>query len=135
MRALVVDDDFTSCRLIQKILLPYGDCDSAINGKEAVEAFQRAWEKGRPYDLICLDIMMPEMDGQEALRQIRAAEDLMNIPALEGAKIIMTTALSDWEHVWAAFKSQCDGYIVKPYDKRKILDELKSLNLLESQTP
>jgi len=134
MRALVVDDDFTSRRLMQQILLPYGDCDAAADGREAVDAFRRAWEQGRPYDLICLDIMMPEMDGQHVLQEIRALESSMNIYALDGVKIVMTTALSNWGNVWGAFNAQCDGYLVKPYDKGKILGEIRSLGLLVQQT-
>ena len=132
MRALVVDDDLTSRRLMQQILLSYGDCDSAVNGREAVDAFLRAWEQGRPYDLICLDIMMPEMDGQEVLWKIRELENSMNTG---GVKIIMTTALSNWRDVWGAFDAQCDGYVVKPYDKGKIIGEIRSLGLLVHQTP
>jgi len=130
MRVLVVDDDFTSRRLMQHILLPYADCDSAVNGREAVDAFQHAWEQGRPYDLVCLDIMMPEMDGQQVLREIRSIEGSMNINALDGVKIIMTTALDNWGNVWGAFNGQCDGYLVKPYDKGRIIDELRSLGLV-----
>ncbi len=135
MRVLVVDDDFTSRRLMQQILLPYGDCDPAVNGREAVEAFRRAWQQGRPYDLICLDIMMPEIDGQQVLEEIRALESSMNINAFDGVKIVMTTALSNWGNVWGVFNAQCDGYLVKPYDKGKILGEIRSLGLLVQQTP
>ncbi|MCA1987263.1 MAG: response regulator, partial [Desulfovibrio sp.] len=66
MRVLIVEDDFTSRKLMQTILSPYGDCDVAVNGREAVEAFQNALNSAKPYDLVCMDIMMPEMDGQEA---------------------------------------------------------------------
>ncbi|HBN09144.1 MAG TPA: response regulator, partial [Cyanobacteria bacterium UBA8530] len=61
MRILIVEDDFTSRRLLQKILAPYGECEIAINGKEAVSAVELAWGEDAPYHLICLDIMMPEM--------------------------------------------------------------------------
>ncbi|HVN23153.1 MAG TPA: response regulator [Syntrophorhabdales bacterium] len=135
MRTLVVDDDATSRRLMQHILMPYGECDTAANGREATDAFRRAWEEGRPYDLICLDIMMPEMDGQRALTEIRSLESRMNINALDGVKIIMTTALSNWGDVWGAFDAQCDGYIVKPYDKGRILGEIHSLGLPVDQSP
>ncbi len=130
MRVLVVDDDFTSRRLMQHILLPHADCDSAVNGREAVGAFRLAWEQSRPYDLICLDVMMPEMDGRQVLGEIRSLEGSMNINALNAVKIIMTTALDNCGNIWGTFNGQCDGYLVKPYDKGKLIDAVRSLGLL-----
>ncbi len=66
MRILVVEDDFISRRLLCRFLERFGECDVAINGNEAVNAVEHALQAGAHYDLICLDIMMPEMDGQEA---------------------------------------------------------------------
>ena len=63
MKALVVEDDFTSRLIMQEMLLGYGSVHIAVNGREALDAFMVAFEKGAPYDLICLDIMMPELDG------------------------------------------------------------------------
>ena len=74
MKTLVVEDDLVSRQLLQTILSRYGECNVAVNGKEALSAFSLAWKALQPYDLICLDVMMPEMDGQETLRQIRKIE-------------------------------------------------------------
>ena len=74
MRTLVVEDDFTSRLLLQSFLAKYGDCHIAVNGKEAITAFRTANQEGNKYDLICMDIMMPEMDGQAAITQIRDLE-------------------------------------------------------------
>jgi len=86
-----------------------------------------ALRAGDPYHLICLDILMPEMDGQAALRQIRVMEQAASA---ERAKIIMTTVLSDKESVSAAIQGSCDAYIVKPIDKAKLLEHLRSLKLI-----
>ena len=95
MKALIVEDDFTSRLFLQTFLSRYGECHVAVNGKEAVEAFRLATNNGSPYDLICMDIMMPEMDGQEAVRQMRALEDAGGVLSHRGVKIIMTTAVTD----------------------------------------
>jgi two-component system chemotaxis response regulator CheY len=130
MKTLIVEDDFTSRLLLQEILKSYGPSHIAVNGKEAVEAAHLARKTGAPYDLICLDIMMPEMDGQEALRQIREQEESMGIWSTEGAKIVMTTALSDFGNLRAAYMSLCDAYLEKPIQKAKLLEALRKLKLI-----
>ncbi len=129
LRVLVVEDDFTSRLLLQKLLAPYGEVHIAVNGKEAVSAFRGALEAGRPYDLVCLDIMMPEKDGHEALREMRALEESRNTPSTQGAKVIMTTALGDVKNVAAAYDELCDGYLVKPVEKAKLMALLLELKV------
>ncbi|MBN2333302.1 MAG: response regulator [Deltaproteobacteria bacterium] len=130
MKTLIVEDDFTSRLLLQELLKQYGPSHIAVNGKEAVEAVRTALETGEPYDLICLDIMMPEMDGQEALQQIRAQEEARNILSSNGAKIVMTTALNDLKNVSFAYQNLCDAYLTKPIEKAKLIDELRELKLI-----
>ena len=95
MKTLIVEDDPTSRLLLQEYLKRYGALHVAVNGEEAVEAVRVALDVDKPYNLICLDIMMPEMDGQEALREIRALEEAKGIWSTSGAKVVMTTALGD----------------------------------------
>ena len=127
MKTLIVEDDFTSRLLLQELLKGYGPSHVAVNGKEAVEATRLALEAGEPYDLICLDIMMPEMDGQQALRNIRAQEEARGIISSNGAKIVMTTALGDLKNVSAAYSGLCDGYLTKPIQKAKLRSGLVSM--------
>jgi len=132
MRILIVEDDMTSRLLLRKMLESLGACDVAVNGKEAVEAFRLASEQREPYALVCLDIMMPEMDGQAALKAIRALEqDAGRLPS-QAAKIVMTTALRDIENVTNAYRELCDGYLVKPIVRDKLVSLLKELDLLTS---
>jgi two-component system chemotaxis response regulator CheY len=130
MKSLVVEDDFTSRFLLQTILSLYGECHGAVNGREALTVYRKAKEKGEPFDLICLDIMMPEMDGLEALRHFRSLEKEEDLSDQSGVKIIMTTALSDTENMNQAMKNSCDAYLVKPINKSKLLDHLKSFGLI-----
>ena len=131
MKTLIVEDDFTSRLLLQGLLQPFGVCHVCINGIEAVEAFKIALEQKEPYDLVCLDIMMPEMDGQTALKEIRTIEDAAGIVASHVAKVIMTTALDDKKNIMNAFREQCDIYLVKPIDREKLNESLKSLGLIQ----
>lgn len=131
MKSLVVEDDFVSRLVLQKMLNPYGICDAAVNGKEAVEAFLLAIEDDEPYDLICLDVMMPEMDGKEALKIIREKEVEFNVSPKDETKIIMTTALDTPKDVMDAFnEGGCTSYLVKPISKIKIIQTIKELRLV-----
>jgi two-component system chemotaxis response regulator CheY len=101
-----------------------------VNGREAVNAFRSAREHGQAYDLICMDIMMPEMDGQAAAKTIRAIEEVGGTLSTHGAKIIMTTALDDAKNVFQSFDSLCDAYLFKPIDTGKLLGHIKEFHLI-----
>jgi two-component system chemotaxis response regulator CheY len=124
-----VEDDFASRILLQTMLSRYGECHIAVNGREAVEAFQRAWKSGCGYDLICMDIMMPEMDGQAALVEIREIEAAAGILSCDGAKVIMTTALDQPKSVVRAFYELCDAYLVKPIDTARLMEHLREFRM------
>lgn len=130
MRILIVEDDFISRKLLQRLLGHYGECDIAVNGQEAIEAFSMAHKESKPYDLVCMDIMMPVVDGQQALKEIREIERAMDMPMSQEVKVIMTTALDDPRNVVESFyKGGATSYITKPIDKKKLLDEIRSLGL------
>lgn len=131
MRVLVVEDDMVSRRVLVKFLEPYGECDCAEDGYQALEHFQKALDAKDKYHLICLDIMMPGMDGHEVLKEIRRREAEKGIHGLDGAKVIMTTALSDRGNIMEAFRSQCEAYLFKPIDRQKLLDQVRSLGLMK----
>lgn len=131
MKTLIVEDDFTSRFFLQKMMVKYGYCDVAVNGKEALDAFILAYEEGSPYDLILLDIMMPEMNGKEALKRIRSYERSINVSYKKEVKIIMLTALDSPQDVIESFyEGGCSAYIVKPVEKVKLVEVLKEYKLL-----
>lgn len=133
MKYLIVEDDFAARKLLQKYLCDYGDGDVAVNGVECVYAFKEALDEGQPYDLICLDIMMPEMDGCQALEAIRQIESEHGIGGLEGVKVIMTTALGDSKNVMKSFREGCEAYIVKPIERQKLFKEIEGLGLISAK--
>ncbi|MCP4715040.1 MAG: response regulator, partial [Deltaproteobacteria bacterium] len=118
-------------KTMQKMLAAYGQCDNAANGEEAVEAFQLAWDEDNAYDLICLDIMMPGVNGHEALEKIRALEQQRGIAAKDEVKVIMTTSLDDPKSVVSSYKEGATAYLVKPVTKEKLLFEMRRLRLIE----
>lgn len=130
MKSLIVDDDFFSRRILQTMLAGYGECHVAVDGKEALFAFKQALAEETPYDVICLDIMMPEMTGQEVLKKIREIEASKNILGSNSSKVIMTTALDDKENIKAAFREQCESYLIKPISKTKLVNALTEFGLI-----
>jgi len=132
VKCLIAEDHLLSRRILKELLSPECDCDIAVNGQEAIDSFQLAHESKRPYDVIFMDIMMPEVDGLEALQCIRALERKMEIPHSLAVKVVMTTALDDPHTVIRSFNEcEADSYIVKPISRHKLANELRKLNLLK----
>jgi len=131
MKSLIVDDDFISRRILQSILSNYGECHVAIDGQEALFAFEQSLAEESPYNLICLDIMMPGMTGHEVLKKIREREEVKGIFGNNTTKIIMTTALKDNENIKNSFREQCEAYLIKPISKTKLIKTLTDFGLIE----
>lgn len=129
MRSLVVEDDATNRKLLQTFLSRYGECDIAVDGKEAVDTVDRAHRNHQGYDLVCMDLRMPQLDGQEAIREIRKQEAASGV--LKAAKIIVTTIHTDTEDIATALLGRCNAYLVKPIDTAKLKKELKALGLIQ----
>ena len=127
MRILIAEDDFASRKAILKFLSVYGECDVTVDGMEAIDAFMMALEEEDPYDLICLDVMMPVMDGYQALKNIRDIEREHNVDPADQAKVIMTTALNEEKNVKKAFELGCTVYCAKPIDLEKLKGMLEKL--------
>jgi two-component system chemotaxis response regulator CheY len=132
MKILIAEDDYVSRKFLYKFLSNYGECDITVDGMEAIEVFMMALDEESYYDLICLDIMMPEVDGVKALKTIRLLEEERQLPKDKRAKIIMTTALNDTEKVMGSFDSGSEAYAVKPIDIDKFIDVMGKLGLIEN---
>ena len=132
IKALIVDDEIPNRVLLNEILSPYCECDLVIDGQEAVDAVQFALEDGNPYQLICLDIMMPHLSGQKALKEIRNIEKAAGVTPREEAVIIMVSALNTPKDVMTAFRhGGCTDYLTKPITKDALLAKLKDYNVID----
>ena len=130
MRILIAEDDMTSRLFMRKFLEQFGSCDVAMNGMEAVDMVSDSIRQGSHYDLICLDIMMPKIDGIQALAAIREIEKKMDT-SMTPAKVIMTTALNDKSTVDEAYGAGAEAYAWKPIDTGKFKEVLVNLGLIE----
>lgn len=131
MRILIAEDDLVSRKFLSGFLSKYGECDIVVDGLEALDAYLMSLKEERPYDLICLDIMMPKVDGVKVLKAIRDMETQKGILPEKRAKIIMTTALAEADFVHNAFEIGCEAYAAKPIDTTKLLEVIKKLGLIK----
>jgi len=127
MRILIVDDDFAIRKIVSIWLKKYGECETAENGKDAVAMFEAAHKANKPYDLMCLDIMMPVMNGIDALKAIRKMETDMGINEGRGIKVIMATAAASPKSIMGAFNEQCEAYLIKPIDDTELFETVDRL--------
>jgi two-component system chemotaxis response regulator CheY len=133
LKILAAEDDETSRRIIGLMLQQYGEVFIVDNGKKAVEAVKETFHAADLYlyDLICMDIMMPELNGMEAVKQIREIEKENGIQLANESIIIMTTALDDPKTVIRSlYKSGATSYLVKPVQKSDLEKELKKQSLI-----
>ncbi len=130
MRILIVDDNFMNRNYLLKLIQPLGECNVAVNGVEAVDGFCNSLETGELYDLICMDIMMPEMDGHQALAKIREIENENGIDEKDQVAVIMTSANSDHDSILKSFRNKCEAYLMKPIMRDQLFAELEKLGLM-----
>ena len=123
-KILVVDDDHISRLKMQAIMEDFGECHVAKRGGDALKLFKKAFDGHVPFDLITLDIAMPDMDGTEVLYAIREKENKNKISKQDQVKIIMVTSHSDKGHLMTCIQSGCNDFIVKPFDVNSIIKKI-----------
>lgn len=132
MRILIAEDDLISRKFLFKFLSGYGECDLVVDGLEALDAFLLSIKEENYYDLICLDIMMPKVDGVKVLKSIRDMENQKGLDSKNCSKIIMTTALAETQLVQSAFEIGCDAYAAKPIDTTKLIEVMERFGIIEN---
>jgi two-component system chemotaxis response regulator CheY len=130
MRTLIAEDDLVSQKILTQFLSCYGDVVVANNGMEALNILMDNIKAGNNFDLLCLDIMMPEVSGVQVLQVVRELEKEMGVDQAARLPIIMMTALADMEYVDEAFDLGCDGYATKPIDLDHVEELLQELELI-----
>ncbi len=130
MRCLIVDDDPVCRKVLCAALRAYGAVEEAVTGRDAVEAVRVALVAKRPFHLITLDIMLPDMDGQTALSAIRETELMHGVITGSAAKIFVSSSLAAEKTLSSSFREQCTDYINKPIDLEKMFLQLKAHGLI-----
>ena len=130
MKILIAEDDKMSRNFLTEFLQDYGQCDTSATGLETLDKYLEAFKKGEPYDMMCLDIMMPKVDGLMVLKLIREVENQHHVTEDAQAKIIMMTAVADMEYVDQAFQLGCDAYASKPIEIKQVEEVMMDLGLI-----
>ena len=135
MRILITDDDQVCTLMLSAMLKPYGDCRVAQNGETAIRLFTEALVRQQPFDLVSLDVQMPELDGHATLRCLRAIEAGFGRSGSSGATILMASVQGSAKSILAAFRGQCEGYLIKPLDQTQMAAQLASLGIKPQSAP
>ena len=130
MRSLIADDEKTGRILLENILKDFSECQHATNGSEALAMALAAIEVNRPFELICLDIDMPELGGKEVLAAIRAKEEEMGLVGSKAATVIITTGHCDISNMYESNSAGCTSFFCKPIDRQKLISELTRLGIV-----
>jgi two-component system response regulator VicR len=121
-RILCIEDDAEMIDLIRLILERKGfEVLEAVGGKEGLEVSRREMP-----DLILLDLMMPEIDGWEVFRQLRADEQLKDIPV-----IVVTAKAQSIDIVLGLHIAKVDGYVTKPFGPQELLKSVNKVLAME----
>ncbi len=128
MKVLVAEDDIASGKFMQKLLSKYGEVVLARDGIAAVNSFVEAAGSGERFDLVCMDIMMPKIDGYKALASIRDAERKLGLARDSRCKVIMISALDEGFDSSIA-SDDYEEYMCKPIDIIKFDTIIKKLGL------
>ena len=124
MRSLIADDESTSLKKMELIMKSYGPCDLVGDGQAAVDAFVQAWADWSPFDLILIDQIMPNLNGDAAVLKIRELEKAKNVPEDKKVKVVIVTGNSDKDTVVTCIQAGCNGFMVKPFDRQMVESKL-----------
>ncbi len=126
MKFLIAEDNKQNVELLVSMLTDYGGYDIAEDGKQAFNLFMDAHNEGSPYDLIFLDIIMPEIEGDQVLVMIREWEKA-NLKGQTPVPIVMASAKSDADTIFESYDQGCQLFVMKPYLKSELDDLMKTM--------
>ncbi len=130
IRALIVEDVFLIQRVIERFIEPYGTFRVSNNGKEALKIYAEYFFNGEAFNLVCLDIYLPEMNGLKVLKHIREFEKEIHLSEDERSKIVIISSVTHPGTLQQAYDLGCDYYITKPFSKDDVVRALKKLKLI-----
>ena len=129
MKILIVDDEQISRKILMKKMAVLGTCVTVDSSKRALAELEVAAHNQEPFDLITLDVSMPEMDGRQMLQHIRRQEIQNKVPKANRVKILMVTARMNISTIKACIKMGCNGYLIKPVSRYQLFQNLGKMGV------
>ena len=126
-RFLIIEDDPTSAGLLERILKRYGVTTLLGDGRNAVDFILEQSLSGNGFSALFLDIMLPGVDGQDLLMNLRRMEE---IKQLEPTRVIIVSSLSETEAYMRARQYHISAYVIKPVNSRNIEGVLAEAGLI-----
>jgi CheY-like chemotaxis protein len=128
MKILIIDDEPIALTKLELMLTNVGSCDKAVNGVQATEHFVKSINESQPYDLVTIDIELPDITGLDLLTRFCELERKNGLPP---SKKIVVTAHSKVDNVVKA-RDKCDAFLLKPLRKATLLEKIQELCASES---
>ena len=129
-RILIVDDSTAIRESFKEILSSLADCEEAVNGRDAVDLVKRRIHQGKTFDLVLMDIIMPEKDGLTAVKEIREFEQSRGGRESDRLTIVIVTTIREPSRILVAqYECGADAYISKPFTGETVLQTLSGNGL------
>lgn len=127
MKILVVDDEYVALSRMVKLFSRWGEAEGATNAAQALEMAETALSEGTPYDIISIDIELPDSDGLELMNNLRVLEESKNRENPWFSKKIIISAKSKHDNIQKALALGCDDFMVKPVSLSTLEEKMKHL--------
>ncbi len=131
MKVLIIDDEKISRKVLLKQMEGIGDCTAVSDSQKGFALVMKSLREKQPYELITMDVSMPNMSGPQLLSQIRKKEKSMKIKKADRIKIIMVTSRMNISTIKECIGLGCDGYLSKPVNKYQLLGNLEQMGFAD----
>jgi two-component system chemotaxis response regulator CheY len=126
MRALIIEDDPTAQLVLKSILCNFADVTECTNGIEGLQAFYTALKGNTGFDLVCLDIGLPDVQGNDLLRLFRQAE--VEKSTKQSVVLVMSACKED-RVIQEMLTLGANAYVLKPVNRVNLIVQLRGLGL------
>ncbi len=130
MKTLIVDDDTMVREALRHLLGQFGIVDEGENGVEGIRYIEESYRLNQPYNLILLDIVLPELDGYALIRKVRECEQTHNVELGKETKIVVISSRYDEPTILEAVGYGAMGVVQKPINSETVLNNIKRLRVV-----
>ena len=120
MKILIIDDQTANIEYLKVLIKDYGTCDQTTDGLEGIEILKRATQSDQNYDLLLLDLTMPEVHGYTVLAEVRKMQ--AHLPTQDQTKVVIVSASGDFENIKKSLREGSDFFVASPVNRKDLTD-------------